>query len=237
MKALIEGREPPLTRLDRPDDWDHGCTPSARPIRLFAGAERLAGCRRPGRGGPAWTCVATATAGIATPPTPASRRWPGIAETAGCWRRCGSNWPTALAQCIAGVRPSAISQHPRHVSLTLDDGQQPEHPPADGADGANSWVRQQTGIPRGCLAVWPQRRVANFVARRDHGNIARQWFWAMIPGLALPGQGFPWCIHRQARGADCAGRRHAVRHRRPGWRREAGAFSLLTPGACFSAGG
>ena len=44
------------------------------------------------------------------------------------------------------------------------------------ADGVNSWLRQQAGIAIKRKYFHQTALVANFLAEKNHGNIARQWF-------------------------------------------------------------
>jgi 2-polyprenylphenol 6-hydroxylase len=44
------------------------------------------------------------------------------------------------------------------------------------ADGVNSWLRQQAGIAVKQKSFHQTAIVANFIAAKNHGNIARQWF-------------------------------------------------------------
>ena len=44
------------------------------------------------------------------------------------------------------------------------------------ADGVNSWLRQQMGVSTKQKFFHQSAIVANFIARKNHDNIARQWF-------------------------------------------------------------
>lgn len=61
-----------------------------------------------------------------------------------------------------------------------------------GADGANSWVRNQAGIEANPKPYQQMGVVANFTTEKHHGNIARQWFrpdgilaWLPLPGNCI----------------------------------------------------
>jgi 2-polyprenylphenol 6-hydroxylase len=59
-----------------------------------------------------------------------------------------------------------------------------------GADGAQSWVREQVGLAAESKPYSQTAVVANFATERDHGNVARQWFRAdgVLAWLPLPGR-------------------------------------------------
>ena len=108
--ALIEGREPPLTGLDRPDEWDPrvyaispanqaflqglNAWPDAARLGVVAGMD-VRGDRR-GR-----IAFHAADAGQPALAWIAENRW----LLAALWRQLADS----PSQCIAGVRPSAIS--------------------------------------------------------------------------------------------------------------------------------
>ena len=77
----------------------------------------------------------------------------------------------------------------QNVTLTLQEGQTLHAKLIIGADGGNSWVRQQTNIQPQTHAYQQQGIVANFETERPHGNIARQWFLkdGILAWLPLPG--------------------------------------------------
>lgn len=86
--------------------------------------------------------------------------------------------------------PQALSSDSNGVTLTLGSGRTLRAGLIVGADGAQSWVREQAGIearlePYGELGV-----VANFTCDRSHGNAARQWFRedGVLAWLPLPGK-------------------------------------------------
>ena len=69
------------------------------------------------------------------------------------------------------------------------------------ADGVNSWLRSQAGIMIRKKSFHQTAIVANFLAEKNHGNIARQWFaphdtLALLP---LPGQhvSMVWSVSTQ----------------------------------------
>ncbi len=74
--------------------------------------------------------------------------------------------------------------------LHLDDGNTLEAALIAGADGLNSWVRDQAGIEVERRPYQQMGIVANFIAARPHRNVARQWFRrdGVLALLPLPGQ-------------------------------------------------
>lgn len=76
------------------------------------------------------------------------------------------------------------------ASLTLEDGRQLTAKLVVGADGGNSWVRQQAGVDVQRIPYEQQGVVANFATEKPHHNIARQWFRqdGILAWLPLPGQ-------------------------------------------------
>ncbi|WP_199052797.1 UbiH/UbiF family hydroxylase [Aquitalea sp. ASV15] len=78
--------------------------------------------------------------------------------------------------CFTGVRPLALETTATAASLSLDDGRELCSRLVVGADGANSWVRQQTGLAASIKPYGQSGVVANFACEKPHGDIARQWF-------------------------------------------------------------
>ncbi|XDZ52037.1 UbiH/UbiF family hydroxylase [Neisseriaceae bacterium CLB008] len=77
---------------------------------------------------------------------------------------------------ISGQRGASLRTDLNQASLTLDNGDQISAKLVIGADGANSWVRQQAGID---IKVDPYHHhgvVANFQCEHDHQGVAYQWF-------------------------------------------------------------
>ncbi len=75
------------------------------------------------------------------------------------------------------------------VTLTLQQGGPIDAALVIGADGANSWVRQQAGLPVNAKSYESYGVVANFACERPHDGVARQWFAAdsVLAWLPLPG--------------------------------------------------
>lgn len=64
----------------------------------------------------------------------------------------------------------------QYVQLGLDDDTKVSAKLLVAADGVNSWVRQQAGITLKQKYFHQTAIVANFLAEKNHQNIARQWF-------------------------------------------------------------
>ena len=107
-----------------------------------------------------------------------------------------------------------------------------------GADGGNSWVRQQAGISVEATPYEQQGVVANFEVEKPHGGIARQWFRqdGILAWLPLPGNriSMVWSAFDQKAQALmaltpealCCEVAEAGQH-------ALGALKLITPAAAF----
>lgn len=83
----------------------------------------------------------------------------------------------------------AIRWDAGNAMLLLEDGREITTRLVVGADGGNSWVRQQAGIAVEATPYGQQGVVANFEVEKPHGGIARQWFRqdGILAWLPLPG--------------------------------------------------
>jgi 2-octaprenylphenol hydroxylase len=104
----------------------------------------------------------------------------------GLWRRLQHDGVDLL--CPA--RPAGLKIEMDAAMLTLEDGHTVRTKLLVGADGAQSWVRQQAGIAPLLARDYGQWGVvANFAAEHPHRNVARQWFRrdGILAWLPLPG--------------------------------------------------
>lgn len=105
----------------------------------------------------------------------------------GLWRRLQHGGQVDL---LCPARPAGLKVEADAATLTLEDGRAVRAKLLVGADGAQSWVRQQAGIAPLLARDYGQWGVvANFVAERPHRNVARQWFRrdGILAWLPLPG--------------------------------------------------
>lgn len=93
------------------------------------------------------------------------------------------------ASLLRPAKPTALTLADRAATLVLDDGRSVRARLVVGADGAQSFVREQAGIT---IDVKPYRQsgvVANFRCEKPHRGIAYQWFRddGILAWLPLPG--------------------------------------------------
>lgn len=136
------------------------------------------------------------------------------------------------------ARCDALDVNDERAALTLADGQVLTARLIVGADGAQSWVRQQIGAAARDKDYRQGGVVANFATEQAHRGMARQWFRAdgILAYLPLPGNriSIVWSTdpdHSQALlaaapEAVCAEVAEAGQH-------ALGGLTLLTPPAAF----
>lgn len=101
-------------------------------------------------------------------------------------------WEALLAipnlKLFAGRTCTALETGAERVRLVLDDGTELEAGLVVGADGAESWVRQQAGIQAHAVPYHQMGVVANFAAALPHRGSAYQWFRrdSILAYLPLP---------------------------------------------------
>lgn len=94
-----------------------------------------------------------------------------------------------LVEVVCPAKCIAITWHESHVDIQLEDGRILETALIVGADGVNSWVRQQAGIEVSRHPYQQVGVVANYSTELSHRNIAHQWFRrdGVLALLPLPG--------------------------------------------------
>lgn len=91
---------------------------------------------------------------------------------------------------ISPARCAALSIGEKHATLTLEDGRTVQSRLVVGADGRDSWVRNQAGISAAPVDYRQHGVVANFSVAKAHRGIAWQWFQpdGILALLPLPGK-------------------------------------------------
>nr|WP_269326143.1 UbiH/UbiF family hydroxylase [Chromobacterium aquaticum] len=173
--ALLEGRPPRLEGLEQ--GWDariYAVSPANRrfleSLDAWPGAERLGAIEAMDVRGDAGGRIEFAASDAGEPALAwiAENRW----LLAALWRRLAASG----VDCLTGVLPQTLRADALGAELELEDGRRLSAALLVGADGANSWVREQAGLD---ASVKPYRQsgvVANFDCERPHGGVARQWF-------------------------------------------------------------
>jgi ubiquinone biosynthesis UbiH/UbiF/VisC/COQ6 family hydroxylase len=98
-------------------------------------------------------------------------------------------WDGLEVPVIVPAQCAELSLAERRVHLRLADGQALSAKLIVGADGANSFVREQAGIAMSERGYGQAAVVANFACERPHGHTAFQWFQGgpVLALLPLPG--------------------------------------------------
>jgi ubiquinone biosynthesis UbiH/UbiF/VisC/COQ6 family hydroxylase len=88
------------------------------------------------------------------------------------------------------ARCAELSCHPEAAHLKLQDGREIKAKLIVGADGRDSWVRQQAGMPETPTPYHQHGVVANFSTSKSHNSTAYQWFQpdSILALLPLPGK-------------------------------------------------
>ena len=74
------------------------------------------------------------------------------------------------------ARCAELTWHPDAAHLKLQDGRELKAKLIVGADGRDSWVRHQAGMPEAPTPYHQHGLVANFSTSKPHHGIAHQWF-------------------------------------------------------------
>jgi ubiquinone biosynthesis UbiH/UbiF/VisC/COQ6 family hydroxylase len=87
------------------------------------------------------------------------------------------------------AQPQRLEMRGDAAQLGLTSGETLEAKLLVGADGADSWVRAQAGLPADTLLYGEMGVVANFESEKPHHNTAFQWFRpdGVLAWLPLPG--------------------------------------------------
>ncbi|MFT3734632.1 MAG: UbiH/UbiF family hydroxylase [Rhodocyclaceae bacterium] len=102
-------------------------------------------------------------------------------------------WQTARRQpnitVVTPAEPQSLEVGAAGATLSLANGQRLRAALVVGADGVNSWVRQQAGLAAEMQPYADMGLVANFACERHHAATASQWFRAdgVLACLPLPG--------------------------------------------------
>ena len=88
------------------------------------------------------------------------------------------------------ARCASLAWHEQNAQLLLEDGREIRAKLVVGADGRDSWVRQQAGITAAPSLYQQHGVVANFIAEKPHHGTAFQWFQpdGILALLPLPQQ-------------------------------------------------
>ena len=91
---------------------------------------------------------------------------------------------------ITDVACASLQNTQNEITLSLEDGTKVSAKLIVAADGVDSWLRNQAGIAVKVKAFNQTAVVANFLAEKNHQNIARQWFapHETLALLPLPNQ-------------------------------------------------
>ena len=91
---------------------------------------------------------------------------------------------------LCPAQPQGLEVRRDAVLLRLTSGETLQAALAVGADGADSWLRAQAGLPADILGYGEMGVVANFECERPHRNTAFQWFRhdGVLAWLPLPGE-------------------------------------------------
>lgn len=103
-------------------------------------------------------------------------------------------WETLQTQdnltLLAPARCASLCWQPEAAYLTLQDGREIRAKLIVGADGRDSWVRHQAGMPETPTPYHQHGVVANFRTEKAHHGTAYQWFQpdGILALLPLPGR-------------------------------------------------
>lgn len=186
--ALLEGRPSVFSQLEH--GWDariYAISPANQRFLASLGAwpaiERIAPVRRMDVRGDQGGQLSFSAQDIGAPALAwiAENRW----MLASLWREIRHS----SIQVFESVEVGSLENQGHQAQLTLTDGRRLCAALVVGADGANSWVRQQSGLDARIKPYHQSGVVANFSCEQPHGDCARQWFLGdgVLAWLPLPG--------------------------------------------------
>lgn len=139
---------------------------------------------------------------------------------------------------IHPARCAALSLGEPAAELTLEDGRTLSAKLIVGADGRNSWVRNQAGISAAPVDYQHHGVVANFTCELPHRGIAHQWFdpEGILALLPLPGNrvSMVWSVPPEQSAALTALTNDELCHRVAAAAHDTlGKLQVITPAAAF----
>jgi len=139
---------------------------------------------------------------------------------------------------MSAARCASITWERDAASLTLSDGRMLKARLIVGADGADSWVREQMGVSASTHEYLQRGVVANFAIARPHNGTAFQWFRpdGVLALLPLPGArvSMVWsAMEGRARDLLDASESVLAAQVTDASQRALGELSLITPAAAF----
>ncbi|MDR2688955.1 MAG: UbiH/UbiF family hydroxylase [Azoarcus sp.] len=151
--------------------------------------------------------------------------WEGIKRQANLTRFCPAH-------------PEALEIQPGAARLTLAGGEALAARLVVGADGRDSWVREQTGLETYTTHYGEKGVVANFTTEKPHQGIARQWFRpdGVLAYLPLPGErmSIVWSTPDDHADALCTLSPEALSERvAQAGRHVLGQLATITPASAF----
>lgn len=137
------------------------------------------------------------------------------------------------------ARPAALQLAADRACLTLADGRTLDARLIVGADGRDSWTREQAGLQAINTPYGEKGLVANFATEKEHRHIAYQWFRddGVLAYLPLPGRriSIVWSTPDAHADALCALPAAELSRRvAEAGSHTLGELELLTPAAAFA---
>lgn len=191
--ALVEGRPVPLAGEASADDWDsriYAISPGCRSFLEQSGAWEFLDA---GRIAPVEEMRVFGDQGSELEFSAYQMGAPELACILESRALQGALWQVLRQQdnleMICPARCASLEIAPDAAVLTLEDGRTVRAKLVVGADGRDSWVRNQVGISAAPVDYQQHGVVANFTTELPHRGIAWQWFRpdGILALLPLPG--------------------------------------------------